>query len=211
MRFWQGFLITQNPAFFYSMGFMVYNNIQDFVQVYKNNIPKDICCDIIQQIQNDTMWEQHQYSNYGKNKNSKNGDKELDVLYPNDTNPQLQDLLFQYSIPKIKEYSEKFKFSIHLAHPFRINRYNVGSIMSKHYDHIFSLFGDAEDLKGIPILTILHTFNDDYEGGDFVMFEDTKIELGVGDTIIFPSNFMYPHRVEEVTKGIRYSAVSWVV
>ena len=31
-----------------------------------------------------------------------------------------------------------------------------------------------------------------------------------GDVLIFPSNFMYPHRVTEVKRGIRYSAISWV-
>ena len=31
-----------------------------------------------------------------------------------------------------------------------------------------------------------------------------------GDILIFPSNFMYPHRVEPVKKGIRFSFVSWV-
>jgi hypothetical protein len=30
-----------------------------------------------------------------------------------------------------------------------------------------------------------------------------------GDVIIFPSTFLYPHKVNEVKKGIRYSFVSW--
>mgnify|MGYP001213588018 CR=1 FL=1 len=33
--------------------------------------------------------------------------------------------------------------------------------------------------------------------------------LKKGDVVIFPSNFMYPHRVEKVTKGTRYSFVTW--
>ena len=37
-----------------------------------------------------------------------------------------------------------------------------------------------------------------------------KIELKKGDLLIFPSNFMYPHRVEPVLSGIRYSYISWV-
>ena len=38
----------------------------------------------------------------------------------------------------------------------------------------------------------------------------TTIDLSKGDIIIFPSNFMYPHKVEPVTKGIRYSYISWI-
>ena len=39
---------------------------------------------------------------------------------------------------------------------------------------------------------------------------DTVIDIPPGAVLIFPSNFMYPHKVEPVTKGTRYSYVSWV-
>ena len=37
-----------------------------------------------------------------------------------------------------------------------------------------------------------------------------KIDTKKGDLLIFPSNFLYPHEVEPVTKGVRYSYVSWI-
>ena len=37
-----------------------------------------------------------------------------------------------------------------------------------------------------------------------------KIDTRKGDLIIFPSNFLYPHKITPVTKGVRYSYVSWV-
>jgi predicted 2-oxoglutarate/Fe(II)-dependent dioxygenase YbiX len=79
--------------------------------------------------------------------------------------------------------------------------------MALHADHIHSMF-DGER-KGIPILSVLGVLNDDYEGGEFVLI-DEKIDLNKGDIIIFPSNFMYPHKVEPVTKGTRYSYISWI-
>ena len=79
--------------------------------------------------------------------------------------------------------------------------------MALHADHIHSMF-DGER-KGIPILSVLGVLNDDYEGGEFVLI-DEKINLSKGDIIIFPSNFMYPHKVEPVTKGTRYSYISWI-
>jgi predicted 2-oxoglutarate/Fe(II)-dependent dioxygenase YbiX len=79
--------------------------------------------------------------------------------------------------------------------------------MALHADHIHSRF-DGER-KGIPILSVLGVLNDDYEGGEFVLI-DEKIDLNKGDIIIFPSNFMYPHKVEPVTKGTRYSYISWI-
>jgi predicted 2-oxoglutarate/Fe(II)-dependent dioxygenase YbiX len=80
--------------------------------------------------------------------------------------------------------------------------------MKLHCDHIHSMF-DGER-KGVPTLSILGSLNDDYEGGDLVMWETDKIQLKAGSIMIFPSNFMYPHRVDEVIKGTRYSYVSWV-
>ena len=46
--------------------------------------------------------------------------------------------------------------------------------------------------------------------GEFIMFEDHEIKLKKGDLLIFPSIFLYPHKVEPVKKGIRYSFISWV-
>ena len=51
--------------------------------------------------------------------------------------------------------------------------------------------------------------NDDYEGGEFIMFDNYEIKFKAGDLIIFPSVFLYPHLVKPVKKGIRYSFVSW--
>jgi predicted 2-oxoglutarate/Fe(II)-dependent dioxygenase YbiX len=40
-------------------------------------------------------------------------------------------------------------------------------------------------------------------------FKDYEIKLNAGDILIFPSVFMFPHRVDKVSKGTRYSFVSW--
>lgn len=53
--------------------------------------------------------------------------------------------------------------------------------------------------------------NDDFEGGDFV-FPELRIRIRPepGLLICFPSNRYYLHGVEPVTKGNRYSIVSWM-
>ena len=57
--------------------------------------------------------------------------------------------------------------------------------------------------------------NNDYEGG-VLEFSDPElkniymsVKPEVGKLIIWPSNFMYPHRVTPITKGIRFSIVAW--
>ena len=88
----------------------------------------------------------------------------------------------------------------------RFNKYSVGEGIKEHVDHIHSLF-DGER-KGIPIISIVGTLNDDYEGGEFLI-NDEVIDFKQGDMLIFPSCFLYPHMVKPVIKGTRYSWVLW--
>ena len=89
----------------------------------------------------------------------------------------------------------------------RFNKYAENKKMALHADHIHSMF-DGER-KGVPILSVLGLLNDDFEGGEFFMI-DKQREFSKGDILIFPSNFIYPHVVKPVTKGIRYSFISWI-
>jgi predicted 2-oxoglutarate/Fe(II)-dependent dioxygenase YbiX len=78
--------------------------------------------------------------------------------------------------------------------------------MRKHYDHIHSIF-DGEH-KGIPVLSYVGNLNQNYEGGDLKICNQS-MNLKTGDICIFPSCFLYPHEVTEVIKGVRYSFVTW--
>jgi len=125
-----------------------------------------------------------------------------------------QDKYMDYLNNKIKDcVSDYLKnvvpipFQLKQVSTIRFNRYQIGTNMKMHHDHIHGLF-DGEK-KGVPILTILALLNDDFEGGDFLMFDGKKVQLEAGDIILFPSNFLYPHAVTTVTKGTRYSFVSW--
>ena len=93
----------------------------------------------------------------------------------------------------------------------RYNRYTKSDECKMHCDHIHSLFTTAEDPdpKGVPILSLVCLLNDDFTGGEFVIGEKT-INLTSGDVVVFPSNFMFPHKVNTIKNGERYSFVSWV-
>jgi predicted 2-oxoglutarate/Fe(II)-dependent dioxygenase YbiX len=59
-------------------------------------------------------------------------------------------------------------------------------------------------------LSMVFFLNNDFEGGDFV-FPELKVRVRPepGMMVCFPSNHHYSHGVEPVTKGKRYSIVSW--
>ena len=80
-------------------------------------------------------------------------------------------------------------------------------MLDQHQDHINALFDGKE--KGIPILSMIINLNTDYEGGELFFWNDHTIQPGIGDIIIFPSLFLYPHGIKEIKSGKRYSGVSW--
>ena len=52
--------------------------------------------------------------------------------------------------------------------------------------------------------------NDSYDGGEFVLCGE-PLEKKQGSAVVFPSNFMYPHEVKEVTDGKRFSVMTWII
>lgn len=185
-------------------------DLRDYVSVYEDFLSKKECKDLVKVIKNGD-WGLHSYYN-NITGDYYSGDKELSIAWS--THPKAM-MLQERMWETINTYVTKDKawmrewFSCWKGYaPVRFNRYNVDTRMEKHCDHIQSMF-DGER-KGIPILSVLGALNDNYEGGELLFWDDQKIELKAGAIMVFPSNFMYPHRVSEVTKGTRYSYVSWV-
>ena len=90
---------------------------------------------------------------------------------------------------------------------FRINCYETGGFMKEHIDNIHHSHGQQ---YGYPSASCLFFLNDDYEGGEIVI-ADIMYKPEKGSAIIFPSNFMFPHFVDRVTKGERYSIITWLM
>lgn len=183
------------------------NPLKYFVRVEKGLIPKEICKFIIDSISKES-WQKHTWSHKDKKETFSYTKKELDVFYITSELEYILNPFISKSIKLYNDYLGEDKVSqVICFSPVRFNRYETGTKMRRHCDHIQSLF--EGEVKGIPTLSIILNFNDNYEGGDFVLWDDCKVELGEGDILIFPSLFLFPHRVDEVTKNIRYSGVCW--
>ena len=79
--------------------------------------------------------------------------------------------------------------------------------MKEHIDNIHHSHGQKQ---GYPHLTSLIFLNDDYEGGEFILCGE-PLEKKKGSAVVFPSNFMFPHEVQKVTSGNRYSIMTWIL
>ena len=180
--------------------------LKNFIHIERGLIPKDTCRFVIDSIKNES-WNSHLWSTDGTDFFSY-PTKEIDVLEPT---PDLEDILNPLISLSVKYYndfigSEKVS-QVTCFSPVRFNRYQKGQTMRIHCDHIKTLF--EGEVKGIPVLSIIINFNDDYKGGDLIFWDDYKVDLGEGDVVVFPSLFLFPHRIEEVTENIRYSGVAW--
>ena len=185
--------------------------VTDYVFV-QNLIPNSLCKQLIMEsAKPDFKWTQHSWYSYGRDDYNTEKTKELEIVSSNQDQFQR---LGKYLGQALQTYQAKYRtqrektgrsFIKHVSQ-VRFNRYPVGTKMREHYDHIQSLFDGK--LKGIPILSIVGLLNDNYEGGQFII-RGNEVKLTRGDILLFPSNFMYPHEVKDVTKGVRYSFVSW--
>ena len=112
-----------------------------------------------------------------------------------------------------------WKYNIVAAESCQIARYTKGGFYTWHKDGIGAHNGafnlpDNKFLHGnVRKLSMTILLNGDYEGGHFQMHGDgNEIDTpvsGEGSVIVFPS--FIEHQVTPVTKGIRYSLVTWFV
>lgn len=187
------------------------NQIEDYIKVY-NYLDKDFCNKLRHELETINDWQQHKfYMPDTKLYTTQSGNKELDVSWADiPSKKELTNIVWkaveQYIVKDLnKQYFNGWSGFTNI----RFNRYHPGRLMALHCDHIYSMFDG--DRKGIPILTILGLLNDDFTGGEFLMFDEEKeIKLKQGDIMIFPSIFLYPHKVAPVKEGVRDAFVSWV-
>jgi Rps23 Pro-64 3,4-dihydroxylase Tpa1-like proline 4-hydroxylase len=85
-------------------------------------------------------------------------------------------------------------------------KYSPGGKYEIHTDHYS---------RAPRSVSVIMNLNDNYEGGS-LFFTDQKgneikeLKLNKGSIVFFPSNFMYPHGIKPIIKGIRYSIVLWL-
>ena len=182
-------------------------NIESYVKIY-NILDKKICKKSVKLLEKkEKDFVQHEFYNDIQNVYV-SYEHELSVSY---SDIETKDYFMEQIWNGLRTYCNDFDFKWFNSWKgyteLRFNRYKIDTQMELHCDHIQSMFDGQR--KGIPTLSIVGILNDDYEGGEFIMWEDTKLELKTGDLLIFPSTFLYPHKVNLVTKGTRYSFVSW--
>lgn len=186
-------------------------DLTTYAKVYHNFISKDLCERTIKELDGSPKEEWHRHTFYNpitKMHDNVSGDNELDIAEINfKTKEILMKLVWDGFVKYLTDIDFSWMNGFAGYSSIRMNRYSENQKMALHCDNIQSLFDGQR--KGVPIMSLVGVLNDDYEGGEFVMWEDEVIELKQGSILVFPSNYLYPHTVMPITKGTRYSFVSW--
>ena len=118
---------------------------------------------------------------------------------------------------KSKEYLKDFGKNLHLhddyfeenfkIEPVSFLKYSPGYFYKIHCDEAFL---NNPETHFIRELSYVFFANEDFTGGGLSFPLQKKIIKPKTNTlIIFPSNWCFPHTVLPVTRGVRYSAVTW--
>jgi len=182
-------------------------NIEDYIQVFENILSDDLCDRILTEYANCKFWNPTLIGSGTVDRNVRNTDTigistQAVIQQNQNTRKVLDGEIFNAAALAIQKYNEVFpEARIEQDSGYELLRYNEGQFYIQHTDSF---------LKQPRAVSCSFAINDDYEGGEFAFWNrDKKVFLKKGSVIMFPSNFMYPHEIMPVTKGTRYSIITW--
>jgi len=114
---------------------------------------------------------------------------------------QLADETVHRQLQAVKDYTRRYNIGeLRYWEATNYIRYGEGQHFQEHHDHGYS-YNCVVSIVSFP--------NDEYEGGElYFRLQNKTIKAKAGETYIFPSNFMYPHRAMPVISGVKYSMVT---
>jgi predicted 2-oxoglutarate/Fe(II)-dependent dioxygenase YbiX len=192
-------------------------HLTDYIKVYKTLSPE--LCDKVLKATETATWYKHEWHNQYKNVDSNNQTKQeklveenprftegmdacrLDIMLESIVTNELIKSMGQYSLQVGPQFDNRPRQLVSGFNPLRINRYTEGVGMTKHDDQSYD--------KEHPLVTVIVMLNDDFEGGELILLDDYEVKLKAGEACYFPSNFMFPHQVKPVTKGVRLTVNAW--
>lgn len=188
------------------------DNLYDYIRLYENAIPAELCDTIINQYSKTDLWKQQ-----GANGDNDSLHRRVNGIYisgpdvkTTNDRKKIDEDIFQAMNTIVNKYIMTFPllnnyplFHIQSDSGYTLLKYDEGDFYKIHTD---------QDLdKDKPrIISCVACLNGDYNGGEFSFLNKKKtFKLKKGSVLMFPSNFMFSHEVLPITSGTRYSIVTW--
>ena len=181
--------------------------LQDYILVIKNCLSLEQCDNVINEYKDDSSFS-----------NSLTGDekvnyvrrcKEIVVSNPisieknKENRSCIENILYDACKIAMQTYLNMHPyFNVTKDSGFTLLKYEKTDGYGQHVD-----YGETEVNRVLSISILL---NDDFDGGDWQFFDKKyNIKLNKGDAVIFPSNPCFPHAIQNIDTGTRYSLVTW--
>ena len=187
-------------------------NLKDHVLYLPSFISPDVCKDLVKNLKN-----------VGLDKSTPYTDGLLNDFTDSYFDPDISavsQIKNKITYDALELYAKKvraYNWSYHNIDKFFpsemiVRRYNNKSEFNYHYDDIVEEIFPHWFVRRKNILTCNVYLNDnnEYEGGDLHFAScNLTFKPKIGDVIISPSNWMFFHKVNEITSGVRYSGTYW--
>jgi|TARA_R100000808_G_scaffold1616_1_gene7153 Rps23 Pro-64 3,4-dihydroxylase Tpa1-like proline 4-hydroxylase len=188
--------------------------IEDYIKIYDEVIPYPMLSIFIKWINTIEFTKATVLTHDGKsvlNEKSRSVNEHALFFHSNSkTNVKWTNYLFQNFLKKSSLYCSNF------IHPPQYQFINYMSILKYEKNDHYKYHTDHAPSEH-RTLSLIYLLNNDYKGGN-LLFTDAKtqkeefmVEVKANRLIIWPSNFMFPHKVSPVTEGTRYSVVAWMI
>lgn len=187
------------------------NTLEQYIHVFDNILSDELCDMILNEYKKCDEWSDSQIGSEitPVNKDIRNCQQiSISCEEIKEKNPEIREkidkLLFESISKAVGSYSNNHPdFTIDIDTGYQLLKYDVGGFYTKHVDSF------KKEQRSVSCSLAL---NDDYEGGEFSFFSgDVLIKSRKGSAVMFPSNFMYPHEILPISKGTRYSIITWMV
>lgn len=178
-------------------------NLKDHIHVIDDVLSEDFCDLIVNRYLNSNEWSDSQVGVEGNVDKLIRNCKIINITL--DSNSKDIDNQLFLSVDKIFKYLAENYIHLSLKQDsgYEILKYTEGGFYTEHVDSFEGHY---------RVMSCSICLNDDYEGGEFSFFgHSLNYKPKKGSAIVFPSNFMFPHQILPVTKGTRYSVITWFV
>ena len=109
--------------------------------------------------------------------------------------------LFRCASKAISAYAQYVPVSIGSDSGYDLLKYDEGGFYKTHIDSAGSVG---------RMVSCSFALNDDFDGGKWSFFNgEVVLDVPRGAAVMFPSNFLFPHEIQTVVKGTRFSVVTW--
>ena len=162
--------------------------------IFPNVVSSIICDEIVNTYRDTELWEDSHF--YSKEQGIRTCNEIRIPVSESDT------AIFNVVTECLSEYNKVFMTTATTDEGYTLLRYREDQCITDHMD-------DTTGLGRVLSCSIL--LNDDFTGGEFSFWGGEKIiSPKKGSVVMFPSNFMYPHKILPVKDGTRYSIITWL-